>query len=124
MTVAIPSKVRTEQDAGYQVDLHTDDDELVVALAGTLDLAAARYLRERLLEALHDNPSLVRVDLTEIEVLESPIFELLVSAAKRVKGYGGLLFVACRRTVTPRVFEIPASVWTWPDSRPFPQWPS
>jgi len=104
--MAIQDNPWTEQSSGCTVDLRTENDEIVVVLSGELDLAAAPYLRERLVDALKDNPPHVRVDVSKVEFLGSPSIGLLVTTCKRVKQYGGSFSVICGSTLTRQVLEI------------------
>jgi anti-anti-sigma factor len=75
-----------------------DDDEVgldplpegvVVSVGGELDVANAGYLRQRLIEAIQDNPSHVCVDLRAVSFIDSTVVGLLVSLKRRIDDYGG-----------------------------------
>ena len=82
------------------VELRTHDDGVVVAPGGAFDGVGLAYLRERLVEALKDYPPCLRIDLTEVHVLDAPGVGLLVMVSKRVRGYGGLFSMTCGHTKT------------------------
>jgi anti-anti-sigma factor len=67
----------------------------VVVLAGEFDLSRAEELREQLASPEVLAASAVRVDLTEVEFLESVTIGLIVTACKRVRAGGGSFSVIC-----------------------------
>jgi anti-anti-sigma regulatory factor len=57
-----------ENQPDYAVDLHLTQDGVLVALGGELDAIAAPYVRERLAEAVKDNPAIVAIDLSAVNL--------------------------------------------------------
>ncbi len=79
----------------YAIDLQPMAGGVLVAMGGELDVAAAPYLRERLSNAVQDDPPTVRIDLTGVNFLDSMAVGVLVSAKRRVDSYGGFFSVRC-----------------------------
>jgi anti-sigma B factor antagonist len=87
--------MESEEQSDYAIDLDATNAGVVVAAAGELDFVGARYLRERLVEAVKDEPAVVRIDLSGVSFLDSAAVGLLVSTKKRVSNYGGSFSVTC-----------------------------
>jgi anti-anti-sigma factor len=88
------------------VDLQPTDKGVLVAIGGELDPVAAPYLRERLAEALRNDPGFVRIDLSGASFLDSMAVGLLVSTKRRVSGYGGSFSVDGGHSPVRLVLEI------------------
>ena len=91
--------IESEDGADYSVELHTTHDGVLIAMVGELDLASARYVRERLVEAVEGEPRAVRMDLSGVTFLDSTAVGLLVSTRRRVVSYGGAFSVRCESQV-------------------------
>jgi len=91
--------IESEDGAHYSVELHTRHDGVLIAMVGELDLASARYVRERLVEAVEGEPRAVRIDLSGVTFLDSTAVGLLVSTRRRVVSYGGAFSVRCESQV-------------------------
>ncbi len=78
-----------------------DDGVVMVALAGTLDLAAARGLREQLDDVLDRFPrSDVALDLSGVDFVDSSGLGLLLGRFRRLKASGrALRLVGVRESV-------------------------
>lgn len=92
--------------ADFVVDLQPTDKGVLVAMGGELDPVAAPYLRERLAEAVYNEPEFVRIDLSGASFLDSMAVGLLVSTKRRVSGYGGSFSVAGGHSPVRPVLEI------------------
>ncbi len=95
-----------EGQPDYSVDLHPTNDGVLVAMGGELDLVAAPHLRERLAEAVTDDPGMVRIDLSGVSFLDSMAVGLLVSTKRRVSDYGGAFSVKCGHPPVRLVLEM------------------
>ena len=79
----------------YEVSLQPTPDGLLVAIGGELDLANAGFLRDQLVLAVQDHPQAVRVDLTDLNFIDSSAVGLLVAMKQNVDGYSGDFSVHC-----------------------------
>lgn len=79
----------------YAIDIEPMPDGVVVAVAGELDVANARALRDDLWEGVLEFPPSVRIDLSNVSFLDSTIVGLLVSIKRNVNSYGGRFSVQC-----------------------------
>ena len=77
------------------VDVQSTPDGVVVSIGGELDIANARPVRERLVEAVRDYPPRMRIDLSEVSFIDSSAVGLLVAMKRRVNDYGGHFSVRC-----------------------------
>lgn len=83
------------------------DSDTVVRVAGEVDLSTAPRLRQTILDLLaEDPPHGVRVDLTEVPLLDSTGVFVLVDTYKRARGRGVGLTVEHPQQIVRRVLEI------------------
>ena len=83
-----------------------DDDCLVVAVRGDLDLFTAPELKQRLTEAIEGGTTRVVVDLDEATSIDSTTLGVLIAAVKRLRLRDGGLAVVCNDPTIARTFEI------------------
>jgi anti-sigma B factor antagonist len=69
-------------DPGLRVEPRWQDSAAVLRVAGDVDAANAHVLREALLGAIDDGPSVVVVDLTEVGYIDSVGLGTLVISLK------------------------------------------
>jgi anti-sigma B factor antagonist len=96
----------TDSPVEFQVTVTERDDGAVVAVAGELDVATAPELREALYRVIEQQPSLIVVDLAEMDFIDSTGLGVLVGALKRVKEQAGALELRSLSPSAKRVFEI------------------
>lgn len=85
----------------------TPDSNPVVVVAGEVDLATAPRLRQTILDLLaEDPPREIRVDLTEVSLLDSTGVFVLIDTYKRAKTRGVSLSVEHPQQIVRRVLEI------------------
>jgi anti-anti-sigma factor len=82
-----------------------DDDTLVLALEGELDLSTLRSLQGRLLRAV-DRQRCVVLDFRSLTFIDSTGMRLLLSALRLVSRRGGGLTVACENPTILRLFAV------------------
>jgi anti-anti-sigma factor len=83
------------------------DADSVVVVAGEVDLSTAPRLRQALLDLLTEEPShRVRVDLSEVPLLDSTGVFALVDSYKQAKNRGIGLTVENPQPIVRRVLEI------------------
>jgi anti-sigma B factor antagonist len=78
----------------------------VVAVAGEVDLCTAPDLRQAIQDALSDEPQRIRVDLSEVTLLDSTGVFVLVDMYKRAKALGVVLTVENPQQLVRRVLSI------------------
>ena len=83
------------------------ESDAVVRVAGEVDLSTAPRLRQTILDLLAEEPPQgVRVDLTDVPLLDSTGVFVLVDTYKRAKGRGVGLTVEHPQQIVRRVLEI------------------
>lgn len=80
-------------------------DRVVIAPTGELDAYVAPLLQEAFRRAI-DDASLVVVDLSEVQFMDSSALGALVGALRRSRERGGVLRVVLPRTTARRIFEL------------------
>lgn len=83
------------------------DSDPVVVVVGEVDLATAPQLRQTILDLLADDPPpAIRVDLSEVPLLDSTGVFVLIDTYKRAKTRGVPLTVQHPQPIVHRVLEI------------------
>ena len=77
-----------------------------VVVRGALDIQTAPDLERTLDEAIDDGALLIIVNLEEVSFLDSSGLRVVLSAADRVAGRGGQLFVSGMSSAAQRVLEV------------------
>lgn len=77
-----------------------------VAPVGDIDLATAPQLRQDLVDASHEGPTLVVLDLQQVEFLDSVGLSVIVGGHKRLRHEGGSLHLAAPSSIVRRVLGI------------------
>ncbi len=92
------------------VSVHTvvHGDQVVVQVAGEIDVYTAASLREKLAELIDADHTDVVVDLTGVTFMDSTGLGVLVGALKKVRGYGGRLQLVIDQEKVIKVFRITA----------------
>jgi anti-sigma B factor antagonist len=98
---------------------HPTSDQIIVRPQGRVDVESASVLRENLKSIAAESPSLVVVDLKEVDFIDSSGLSALVSGLKALRQSGGSIslsrphpqaLTALRLTLLDRVFPIFPSV--------------
>jgi anti-sigma B factor antagonist len=92
------------------VSVHTvvHGDQVVVQVAGEIDVYTAASLREKLADLIDADHTDVVVDLTGVTFMDSTGLGVLVGALKKVRGYGGRLQLVIDQEKVIKVFRITA----------------
>lgn len=92
------------------VSVHTvvHGDQVVVQVAGEIDVYTAASLREKLADLIDADHTDVIVDLTGVTFMDSTGLGVLVGALKKVRGYGGRLQLVIDQEKVIKVFRITA----------------
>jgi len=92
------------------VSVHTvvHGDQVVVQVAGEIDVYTAASLREKLADLIDADHTDVVVDLTGVTFMDSTGLGVLVGALKKVRGYGGRLQLVINQEKVIKVFRITA----------------
>ena len=83
-------------------------DQVVVQVAGEIDVYTAASLREKLAELIDADHTDVIVDLTGVTFMDSTGLGVLVGALKKVRGFGGRLQLVIDQEKVIKVFRITA----------------
>ena len=73
---------------------------------GDLDLATAPRLRQELVDATADGPTLVVLDLEQVEFLDSVGISVIIGGYKRLEYGGSRLHLAAPRAIVRRVLGL------------------
>jgi anti-sigma B factor antagonist len=90
----------------FEVSAAREGDVAVVSVSGDVDIATADELRDALLLAGSDGASGVRVDLTDVEFMDSTGLNALVIAHKTIGQDGRRLVIVCPDGAAWRALEI------------------
>ena len=92
------------------VSVHTvvHGDQVVVQVAGEIDVYTAASLREKLADLIDADHTDVVVDLTGVTFMDSTGLGVLVGGLKKVRGYGGRLQLVIDQEKVIKVFRITA----------------
>jgi anti-sigma B factor antagonist len=83
-----------------------DDGAIRVALAGELDLASAPQIEEELDRIEQENPSMILLDLRELEFMDSTGLRAILTADARAREAGRRFVVVRGSKNIQRVFEV------------------
>jgi len=87
-------------------EVRQEDGATLVALKGGIDLHQTPSVHKVLVDACQTQPSLLVVDLDEVEYMDSSGLGTLVEIFRRVNGYKGRLVLCCMHERVRSVFEI------------------
>lgn len=92
------------------VSVHTvvHGEQVVVQVAGEIDVYTAASLREKLADLIDADHTDVIVDLTGVTFMDSTGLGVLVGALKKVRGFGGRLQLVIDQEKVIKVFRITA----------------
>jgi anti-sigma B factor antagonist len=98
-------------DAGFDSGFRIDDERptagtAVLAVHGEADLHSAPELKERLRAAIDSGVTVVVVDLTRTDFIDSTSLGVLLGATKRLREQEGEIRLVVSRPELRRIFEI------------------
>lgn len=89
-----------------QVSTSTVESATVVAATGELDLHTAPDLDRALKQATQDQASLLVVDLSGVDFMDSTGLSTIVAAVAAARGYGGKIAVVATSAKIMKVFTL------------------
>ena len=92
----------------FSVTVSTDGDRATVALRGELDLSGVDRARQAIEEAEKSSASLLVLDLSELDFIDSTGLEVMLRAARRAHDSGRRLIVARPSRYVRRLLELTA----------------
>ena len=78
----------------------------VLEVGGEIDVYTAPALRERIIALVEGGTTILIVDLTHVEFLDSTGLGVLVGALKRLRGIGGGFGLVCDQERLLKIFRI------------------
>jgi anti-sigma B factor antagonist len=94
-------------DSGFRIDEERPTSAVVVlGVHGEADLHSAPELRERLRVAIDSGATVVVVDLTETDFVDSTSLGVLLGATRRLREREGEIRLVVSRPELRRIFEI------------------
>lgn len=93
-------------DVVLEVEQHPS--HTVIRASGYLDISTSPRLREKILEVVSGNASLVLLDLGSIEFLDSSALGVVLNGWKLMQAEGGTLAVISPQERITKIFEITA----------------
>ncbi len=91
---------------GLDIQHRLEDDVLIVAVSGELDLYTAPDLRSLLLGAINDGRTAVVLDLRETTFLDSTALGVIIAAMKALRVRSGRLVLVNDRTSITKTLTI------------------
>jgi anti-anti-sigma factor len=92
----------------FSVTVSTDGDRTTVALRGELDLSGVDRAREAIDQAQDSGTSLLVLDLSELDFVDSTGLEVMLRAARRAQDEGRRLIVQRPSRYVRRLLELTA----------------
>jgi anti-sigma B factor antagonist len=92
-------------DYGLTVEVRREPGHVLVTVAGEIDIATVRQLRERLAAPAASGRPLI-VDLDRVTFIDAAGLGVLASAARRATARGASLHAVCARHQVQRLFTI------------------
>jgi anti-anti-sigma factor len=92
----------------FSVTVSTDGDRTTVALRGELDLSGVDRAREAIDQAQDSGASLLVLDLSELDFVDSTGLEVMLRAARRAQDEGRRLIVQRPSRYVRRLLELTA----------------
>jgi anti-sigma B factor antagonist len=92
-------------DYGLTVEVRREPGHVLVTVAGEIDIATVRQLRERLAAPAASGRPLI-VDLDRVTFIDASGLGVLASAASRAAARGASLHAVCARHQVQRLFAI------------------
>ena len=90
----------------FDVDIRQDDDRVVIALSGEIDLSTVESVSAEVEPALAGDPAIAVLDLREVTFLDSSGLRLLLRLDERQRSNGRRLAIVRGGRRVARVFEL------------------
>ena len=90
------------------LDVERTDGYTVLSATGYLDVSTSPRLREKIHSVAEEAPSVLLIDLGEIEFIDSSALGVVLNGWKLMQAAGGVLAVVSPQPRITRVFEITA----------------
>jgi anti-sigma B factor antagonist len=87
-------------------DVHRSDAETTLTVRGSLDINTAGQLAEEIDRIVATKPSMVAVDLSGLELIDSSGVAALVKLYKGVRGHGGAVAIRGARDQPLAIFKL------------------
>jgi len=88
------------------VEIHQQDDFLVIELQGRLDTAQSSMVEKKFLEILDQGHKKIILDCKELDYISSSGLRVFLIAQKRVMGVSGTLRICCLQPNIREIFDI------------------
>jgi anti-sigma B factor antagonist len=106
MTVDLERVLEGEGPIDFQVTVKGGRDAVVVDVSGELDVFTLGTLHEALRQVDLDGGIVLRMDLSNLRIIDSTGIGTMVTTAKRVRASGGVFSTICPQGMVRRVLEI------------------
>jgi anti-sigma B factor antagonist len=90
----------------FSVATERDGDDVVISVAGEVDLYTAPELKQELVRVIEEGTRNVIVDMSETTFIDSTTLGVLVSGLKRLRPSGGQLALVVTDRNIRKVFDI------------------
>jgi anti-sigma B factor antagonist len=106
MTVDLERVLEGEEPIDFQVTIKGRRDGIVIEASGELDVFTLGTLQDALRQVDLDSGIVLRMDLSNLRIIDSTGIGTMVSTAKRVRASGGVFSTICPQGLVRRVLEI------------------
>jgi anti-sigma B factor antagonist len=106
MTVDLERVLEGEGPIDFQVTVKGGRDATVVDVSGELDVFTLGTLQDALRQVDLDGGIVLRMDLSNLRIIDSTGIGTMVTTAKRVRASGGVFSTICPQGMVRRVLEI------------------
>jgi anti-anti-sigma factor len=88
------------------VEIHQQDDFLVIELQGRLDTAQSSMVEKKFLEILDQGHKKILLDCEKLDYISSSGLRVFLIAQKRIMGVSGTLRICCLQPNIREIFDI------------------
>ena len=91
-----PTSAGMDSLDGFEIDVQRPvSGVILLALKGEVDLWTSFQLMESIIEAFHEHPALVVVDLSDVRFMDDAGLGILAEGARHIEEAGGRFAVVC-----------------------------
>jgi anti-anti-sigma factor len=90
---------------GFGVEVVHSDGIMALTISGELDTANVSFLRDRIAQAIHDEPAALLVDLGELTFCDPTGISVLILTCNRIRANGGTFALTHLQPRVRRTFE-------------------